>query len=54
MQRLTSTILRHRLVVVIVWIGLTVVGGMFVGKANSGLSHQQATPGLAGSMRTAR
>ncbi len=48
MHKLTAAVLRHRALVAIVWIALTVVGALFVGKANSGLSHQQATPGLAG------
>ncbi len=48
MHKITATVLRHRALVALVWIVLTVVGGVMVGKANSGLSHQQATPGLAG------
>jgi RND superfamily putative drug exporter len=48
MQKITATVLRHRALVALVWIVLTVIGGLMVGKANSGLSHQQATPGLAG------
>lgn len=48
MHKLTAAVLRHRVLVAAVWIALTVVGALFVGKANSGLTHQQATPGLAG------
>lgn len=48
MTRLTSAVLRHRLLVCLLWIALTIVGGMFVGKANGGLTHTIATPGLAG------
>lgn len=48
MHKFTAAVLRHRILVVVVWIALTIVGGLFVGKANSGLTHQQATPGLAG------
>ncbi len=48
MNKLTAALLRHRLLVVAVWIVLTVVGALFVGKANSGLNHGQATPGLSG------
>jgi RND superfamily putative drug exporter len=48
MRKFTSAILRHRLLVALVWIALTVVGGLLVGKANSGLTHRIATPGLAG------
>lgn len=48
MRRLTAVVLRHRLFVCLVWIAITVLGGLFVGKANSGLSHAIATPGLAG------
>ena len=48
MTRLTSVVLRHRLVVCLGWIVLTIVGGTLVGKANSGLTHRIATPGLAG------
>ena len=48
MNRLTALVLRHRLAVALAWIALTVVGGLLVGKANSGLSHTIATPGLAG------
>ena len=48
MTRLTSAVLRHRLLVCLLWIVLTIVGGMLVGKANSGLTHTIATPGLAG------
>lgn len=48
MRQLTAAVLRHRLLVCLVWIAITVLGGLFVGKANSGLSHAIATPGLAG------
>ena len=48
MKKLTTVVLRHRALVTLAWIVLTVVGGLLVGKANSGLSHTQATPGLAG------
>ncbi len=48
MPRLTVAVLRHRALVALAWVVLTVVGGVMVGKANSGLSHQEATPGLAG------
>ncbi len=48
MHKLTATVLRHRAMVAIAWIALTVVGGLFVGSANSGLSHNLATAGLAG------
>lgn len=48
MQTLTAAILRHRLVIAGVWVALTILGGLFVGKANSGLTHAIATPGLAG------
>ena len=48
MQKLTATVLRHRALVALVWIALTIVGGVMVGQVNSGLTHQQATPGLAG------
>jgi len=48
MKTLTAAVLRHRALVALAWIVLTVVGGLFVGKANSGLSHKLATPGLAG------
>jgi RND superfamily putative drug exporter len=48
MEKFTAAILRHRATVVVVWIVLTVAGGLMVGKANGGLQHQQATPGLAG------
>ena len=48
MHKLTAAVLRHRLLVVTVWIALTVVGALAVGKANSGLDHQQNTPGLPG------
>ena len=48
MKKLTTTVLRHRALVTLAWIVLTVVGALLVGKANSGLSHTQATPGLAG------
>ena len=48
MHKLTALVLRHRLAVLLVWIALLVVGALFVGKANSGLSHSFATPGLQG------
>lgn len=48
MRKLTAAILRYRLLVCVVWIALTVAGGLLVGKANSGLTHAIATPGLAG------
>ena len=48
MKKLTTVVLRHRALVTLAWIVLTVVGALLVGKANSGLSHTQATPGLAG------
>ncbi len=48
MQRFTAALLRHRLLVVLVWVALTVVGGLMVGKATKGMSHLYATPGLAG------
>jgi RND superfamily putative drug exporter len=48
MSRLTTVVLRHRALVATGWIVLTIVGGVFVGKANSGLTHTIATPGLAG------
>jgi putative drug exporter of the RND superfamily len=48
MERFTAAILRHRAIVLIAWIALTIAGGLLVGKANSGLTHRQATPGLAG------
>ena len=48
MQKLTAVMLRHRLLIAAAWIALTIVGGLFVGKANSGLTHVIATPGLAG------
>jgi len=48
MKVLTAAVLRHRALVALTWIVLTVVGGLFVGKANSGLSHNLATPNLAG------
>ena len=48
MKKLTTVVLRHRALVTLVWLALTVVGGLFVGKANSGLTHTIATPGLAG------
>ena len=48
MHKLTSAVLRHRVLVLVAWIALTVVGGLFVGQANRGLSHTFATPGLAG------
>jgi len=48
MNRLTAFVLRHRRAVALAWIAVTVTGGVFVGKANSGLSHNLSTPGLAG------
>jgi putative drug exporter of the RND superfamily len=48
MQKLTAAILRHRAIVLATWIALTIAGGVLVGKANSGLQHGQATPGLSG------
>ncbi len=48
MQKITAIVLRHRAPVTLAWIVLTVVGGLMVGQANSGLNHQQATPGLVG------
>ena len=48
MQRLTSLVLRHRLLVALIWIALTVVGGLCVSKATSGMNHHESTPGLAG------
>ena len=48
MHKLTVLVLRHRLPVLLAWVALTVVGALFVGKANSGLSHSFATPGLQG------
>jgi RND superfamily putative drug exporter len=48
MQKLTAYVLRHRVLIVAGWIAVTVVGGLFVGKATSGLSHNLATPGLPG------
>jgi RND superfamily putative drug exporter len=48
MQKLTTVVLRHRMLVSVVWVALTVVGALFVGKANGGLTHTIATPGLAG------
>ena len=48
MRKLIIVVLRHRALVAATWIVLTLIGGVLVGKANSGLSHSQATPGLAG------
>jgi RND superfamily putative drug exporter len=48
MQKVTAHVPRHRPLVVVAWIALTVVGGLFVGKVSSGLSHSLATPGLPG------
>ncbi len=48
MTRFTAGVLRHRLLVCVLWVALTIIGGMLVGKANSGLTHTIATPGLAG------
>ena len=48
MHRLTTIVLRHRALVAAGWIVLTVIGAALVGNANSGLTHNLATPGLAG------
>ncbi len=54
MPRITATVLRHRALVALAWIVLTVAGGVMVGKANSGLSHQEATPGWPAMTPTGR
>ncbi len=48
MKRLTEVALRHRRIVALVWVALTVCGVLEVGSANSGMTHSQATPGLPG------
>lgn len=48
MHKLTTIVLRHRALVAAGWIALTVIGAALVGNANSGLTHNLATPGLAG------
>lgn len=48
MPTLTALVLRHRLLIAIAWIALTVIADRLGGPANSGLDHRLATPGPAG------
>jgi putative drug exporter of the RND superfamily len=48
MNSITRFALRHRRLVVLAWITLTVVGVVTVSSATSGLSHGFGTPGTAG------
>ena len=48
MTQITHLALRHRRLVVLAWIVLTVVGGLTVSSATGGLSHGFNTPGTRG------
>ena len=48
MNSITRLALRHRRLVALAWIALTVVGVLTVSSATSGLSHGFNTPGTAG------
>jgi RND superfamily putative drug exporter len=48
MESITRLSLRHRRVVALVWLALTVVGALSVSSATGGLSHGFSTPGTAG------
>ncbi len=48
MNSITRLALRHRRLVALAWITLTVVGVLTVSSATSGLSHGFNTPGTAG------
>jgi RND superfamily putative drug exporter len=48
MNSITRLALRHRRLVALAWIILTVVGALTVSSATSGLSHGFSTPGTAG------
>jgi RND superfamily putative drug exporter len=48
MKSITSFSLRHRRLVALVWIALTVVGVLTVSSATGALTHNQAAPGTAG------
>src|SRR5947199_10001347 len=48
MNSITRLALRHRRVVALAWIALTVVGVLTVSSATGGLSHNFNTPGMAG------
>src|SRR5262249_1661025 len=52
MTKLARISLKHRRVVVLFWLVVTVVAGFAVSSANSGLSHSVANPGTAGSEAT--
>ena len=48
MTRLITTVLRHRRLVALAWIVLTVAGGLTVSQATSRMTYSYTTPGQAG------
>ncbi len=54
MQKLTRLALRHRRVVVLAWVALTVLGGLTASSTTGALSHSATTPGTAASEANAR
>jgi RND superfamily putative drug exporter len=48
MTRLITTVLRHRRLVALAWIALTIAGGLTVGQATSRMTYSYTTPGQAG------